>query len=121
MASIGSVTVDTMVGAPTAAGNGFETFVRAGSDRIDRTILGKRPSPSPIDTTTLIVAGAAAADTARAARMALKSTLQTVTDAHGTEHSNVFIADVQPLAGRAVRYLGADAIQLVTRWIVEGP
>jgi len=122
MAAIGSVTVTTMVGAPAPTAQAADAYARIGSDRIDRRQIGSRPVASVIETTTLVTGAglAAAADAARDARAALKSTLQTVTDAHGTEHANTFIADVNVAAARKVRYNGAEAILLRTTWVVEG-
>ena len=122
MASIGAVTVTTMVGAPTSSALEADAFARPGSDRIDRRQVGNRPMPALIETTTLITGGglAAAADAARKARRALQGTLQTVTDAHGTVHANTFIAVVDVAPGRAIIHEGAAAIQISTQWTVEG-
>jgi len=122
MASIGSISVDTMMGSPTAKGLVTDEYARKGSDRIDRTQVGTRPVPAMIETTTLITGATLAvdADAARKARMALQGTLQTVTDAHGTAHANTMIRIVDPAPARRIIYKGADAIQLRTRWTVEG-
>jgi len=120
MASIGAITVDTIVGSVLPAALSGDAFARKGSDRIDRRDLGNRPTPTQISTTSIITTGQAAADAARKARLALKRTFVTIVDGHGTSHANVFIAEVAAAAGRAVIYRNAAAIQLRTQWIVEG-
>jgi hypothetical protein len=122
MASIGSVTVNTMKGAPTVKATASDSYARPGSDRIDRRDLGKRPTPTIIETTSFITGEGlpAAANTARSTRRALKGTSVTVTDSHGTEHATTFIADVDVAPAQAVWYAGAAAMLIVTRWTVEG-
>ena len=122
MAAIGSITVNTMTGYPTPAAMDHDAYARPGSNTIYRRDLGKRPTPATIDTTTLITGeGLGAAATAAVdARYALKGTTVTVTDAHEVEHELTFIAEVIVHSVKLVRYLSADAIEIRTRWTVEG-
>ena len=124
MAAIGSITVNTMTGYPTPAAMDHDAYARPGSDTVYRRDLGKRPTPATIDTISFIsglteTLGDDAADAVNA-RYALKGTAVTVTDAHGVEHELTFIAEVIVHSVKLVRYLSADAIEIRTRWTVEG-
>lgn len=109
MAAIGAITVDIMRGLPDPYGDELEQIERTGVDGSAFFIKGARAAPRQIETVETFVKASTTPQAKLQAYLALKGTIVTLTDAHGTSWTNILIADVSATVSPVAAVSGGTA------------